>query len=146
VLLRRHRLAAELTQDALAERAELSARGIAARPVYRNKRHDLPAHLPALIGRDEVLKIIPERLLVAKAGLITLTGAGWSGKTRLALAVAESLRSDYTDRIWFVDLAPLARRISATVLATVGSREQARPTPSPECSFYRQRHPIGVST
>jgi predicted ATPase/DNA-binding SARP family transcriptional activator len=68
-------------------------------------RRTLPTPLTALIGRDEdVRKVV---FLAARARLLTLTGTGGVGKTRLAIRVAEELAADYDDGVAFVDLAPL---------------------------------------
>src|SRR5262249_55050076 len=60
----------------------------------------------------------PERL---NARLVTLTGPGGSGKTRLALATAERLVETYQNAVWFVPLADLAdpRRIADNILDTL---------------------------
>jgi DNA-binding SARP family transcriptional activator len=63
----------------------------------------LPTPLTTLIGRERELVDV-ERLL-ARARLLTLTGAGGSGKTRLALEAARRARPAYADGVWFVDLA-----------------------------------------
>jgi len=65
----------------------------------------LPTHLTSFIGRDTAMREI-RRVLEANR-LVTLTGAGGVGKTRLAVQVASGLMSGFADGIWFVDLAPV---------------------------------------
>src|SRR5262249_39741350 len=87
--------------------------------------HNLPRQLTSFIGRErEMAKI--QRLLAATP-LLTLTGAGGCGKTRLALQVAADLLDDYPDGIWFVKLAPLAARplVPQAVATTLGRKEEA---------------------
>jgi predicted ATPase/DNA-binding SARP family transcriptional activator len=67
---------------------------------------NLPASLTSFIGREREL-IEVERLLRANR-LLTLTGPGGCGKTRLALEVARALAPAFAQGTWFVDLAPLA--------------------------------------
>jgi predicted ATPase len=87
-------------------------------------KHNLPLALTELIGREaeqgEVLT------LLAQARLVTLTGSGGVGKTRLALAVAAELVDQYPEGVWLVELAPLAeeRLVAPTVLQTLGTREE----------------------
>jgi predicted ATPase/DNA-binding SARP family transcriptional activator len=69
----------------------------------------LPTPLTSFIGRGRELVDI-ERL-IRRARLLTLTGAGGSGKTRLALAAAQRVRSSYTDGVWFVDLAAVGESV-----------------------------------
>src|SRR5215212_3792542 len=70
------------------------------------RKHNLPAALSSFVGREqEVLEIKRE---LAMSRLLTLRGAGGSGKTRLALEVARDLVGAYPDGVWFVELAPLA--------------------------------------
>jgi predicted ATPase/DNA-binding SARP family transcriptional activator/Tfp pilus assembly protein PilF len=66
----------------------------------------LPLSLTALIGREEAVREVISRL--SDARLVTLTGAGGIGKTRLALQVAAELADDTADGAVFVDFAPLA--------------------------------------
>ena len=63
----------------------------------------LPAPLSELIGRDDDIARVEQRL--AHGRLVTLMGVGGVGKSRLAVAVAERARSDYTGGAWFVALA-----------------------------------------
>lgn len=68
-------------------------------------RTNLPQPVFELIGRDDELREILE--LATAHRLLTLTGAGGIGKTRLALAVARSLLPRFAGGIWVVELAPL---------------------------------------
>jgi predicted ATPase/DNA-binding XRE family transcriptional regulator len=167
-LLRQHRLAAGLTQEALAERAGLSRRGIsdlergarthphretltllvAALGLEREERRaflaaardsatvtrgaaaaayaPLPSPATPLVGRaDEVAKATA-LLRDSAVRLLTLTGAGGSGKTRLAIEVASELRSEFPDGAVFVDLAPLsdAALVPGAIAATLQVWEQ----------------------
>ena len=67
---------------------------------------NLPQHLSSFVGRKQDIAEV-KRLLVT-ARLLTLTGAGGCGKTRLALRVAQERVASYPDGVWVVDLAPLA--------------------------------------
>jgi len=158
-LLRRFRLAAGLTQEELAERAQISPRaisdlerGLRSRPwrdtiqfladalkldageraqleaaarrpaapaaespgpsadsAVVGARTNLPEQTTSFVGRETELAEISRLLLdqSAAARLITLTGAGGCGKTRLALQVASSIVDHFPDGVWLVELAPL---------------------------------------
>jgi len=66
---------------------------------------NLPAQVSSFIGREAELAAV--RGLVAGSRLVTLTGAGGAGKTRLALQVAAGVLDGAGDGVWFADLAPL---------------------------------------
>jgi predicted ATPase len=66
---------------------------------------NLPAQRTSFVGRER--EIAELRDLVGSSWLVTLTGPGGSGKTRLALQVAAQLLDGPGDGVWFVDLAPL---------------------------------------
>jgi len=70
------------------------------------RRHNLPAALTSFVGRQEEIAEL-ERLL-GRSRLVTLTGAGGSGKTRLALEAAGRLIDRYPDGVWLVELASLS--------------------------------------
>src|SRR5262249_1283385 len=84
-------------------------------------RRSLPVPLTRLVGRDEDARDVAVRLPGAR--LVTLTGTGCVGKTRLALQVAEELEEDYEHGAWFVDLAPLAdaHRVPDAVRKALGA-------------------------
>ncbi|MBV8293979.1 MAG: LuxR family transcriptional regulator, partial [Mycobacterium sp.] len=65
----------------------------------------LPVQLTTFIGRDAELTQVRE--LLAANRLVTLTGAGGVGKTRLAVQIAAQLTGDFADGVWLVDLAPI---------------------------------------
>src|SRR5262249_27964433 len=77
--------------------------------------HNLPVQLTSFVGRgpevDEVRRII------AANRLVTLTGAGGAGKTRLAVQVAAQLVGEFADGVWYVDLAPITDREVVPVAA-----------------------------
>ena len=71
----------------------------------RNAPHNLPAHVSSFVGRERQLSEL--RQLLSRARVVTLTGVGGVGKTRLALQLAASTLDRLRDGAWFVDLAPL---------------------------------------
>lgn len=87
-------------------------------------RGNLPLALGRFIGRERELPVVRERL--ASARLLTLTGTGGCGKTRLALEIASGLVSEFADGVWYVELAPLTekRLVPYIVASTLGLREQ----------------------
>jgi predicted ATPase/DNA-binding XRE family transcriptional regulator len=166
-LLRQHRLASGLTQEALAERAGLSVNGIqklergpghpyrdtvlrlvaalrlspedqvafrgAAQPVPHRRRDDgsgqlpgeadLPDALTSFIGREPEIAEISS--LLPSVRLLTLTGVGGCGKTRLALEVARVVADTYPDGVRLVELASIldATLVPQTVASAFGVRE-----------------------
>src|ERR671912_427471 len=68
--------------------------------------HNLPAPRSSFVGREREIKEIRRALSATR--LLTLTGVGGSGKTRLALEVARDLVGAYPDGVWLVELAPLS--------------------------------------
>jgi predicted ATPase/DNA-binding CsgD family transcriptional regulator len=66
-----------------------------------------PGAFTALVGRDREIATVRERLAEPATRLLTLTGPGGIGKTRLALAVAEHSETAFEDGVAFVDLAPV---------------------------------------
>ncbi|MUM33858.1 NB-ARC domain-containing protein, partial [Mycolicibacterium sp. CBMA 361] len=64
-----------------------------------------PVQLTSFVGRDSVITQV--RQLLADNRLVTLTGAGGVGKTRLAVRIASELAGEFADGVWFVNLAPV---------------------------------------
>src|SRR5215203_4123889 len=85
--------------------------------------NNLPLQLTGLVGRQREIKEVGR--LLAEARLLTLTGSGGSGKTRLALAVATEVVEDYGDGAWLVELAPLSdpELVPEAVASVLGVRE-----------------------
>ena len=188
-LLRRHRLAAGLTQENLAERAGLSVHGIhklerGLTHPYRDTaqrliaalqlgaadearlrtvagpapRRDQPHPAAPAVGIGTIRTNLPIRMtsFVPRAGeiarvtellrnnrLLTITGSGGCGKTRLALEVSRQLVDTFADGVWLVDLAPLADAalVSQTVATVVGIRDvPGRPPLDALTDYLRSRH------
>jgi predicted ATPase/transcriptional regulator with XRE-family HTH domain len=179
-LLRQQRIAAGLTQEALAERTGLGVRSIQhleggthlphretidrlikglgmsgeerhrfeqlARPAPRQResvavspgetpssdtpqrtpRHDLPAPLTSFVGRTHEVDEAQRLLLRADVRLVTLTGPGGVGKTRLSLAVAERVREAFPDGVTFIPLGTVHEL--GVVGAAIGQALGARAT------------------
>lgn len=66
----------------------------------------MPASRTSFVGREQEMMEIKRHLAMTR--LLTLTGVGGSGKTRLALEVARDLIGAYPDGVWVVELAPLS--------------------------------------
>jgi hypothetical protein len=71
----------------------------------RVRRHNLPAPRTSFVGREREVSELVRTLATAR--LVTLTGTGGSGKTRLALEAARDLANTYPGGSWLVELAPL---------------------------------------
>jgi predicted ATPase/class 3 adenylate cyclase len=93
-------------------------------PLTSLQRTNLPVAATVLVGREQELTELCG-LLGNGTRLVTLTGAGGSGKTRLALQVAAELSDDFGDGVFFVPLAPVrdAELVGATIEQSVGLRE-----------------------
>ena len=87
-------------------------------------RHNLPRPPSPLFGRERELEEIHE--LLARSPLVTLTGSGGVGKTRLAVEVGFAALLDGSGEVWFVDLAPLRdpRDVVPAIAELLGVRER----------------------
>jgi predicted ATPase/DNA-binding CsgD family transcriptional regulator/DNA-binding XRE family transcriptional regulator len=191
-LLRQYRLAASLSQEALAERARLSVTAVAAlergrrtaprptsvllladalglSPTERanlveaaanarevppttrsalegtaSRRHNLPAELSSFIGREEHTSQVAH--LLENARLVTLTGAGGIGKSRLALRAAGSSLERFPDGVWMIDLLPLhdSSVLASDVAHALGVHEAGRPALDSLVDALRPRHALLV--
>jgi len=85
--------------------------------------HNLPVQLTEFIGRKSELATI--QALLAGARLLTLTGPGGTGKTRLALRTAAEVLGDFSDGVSFVSLAPVRdpQLLASSVAQTLGVSE-----------------------
>ena len=88
-------------------------------------RTNLPAQLTSFVGREKEINAVTR--LIATNRLVTLTGPGGTGKTRLSLRVAADLLDTFGNGVWFVELAPLAdpALIVQTIMNTLGLREES---------------------
>ncbi len=85
--------------------------------------NNLPVQLTSFIGREHDISEVKNRLIDYR--LVTLTGPGGCGKTRLSLQIASDLLRAYEHGVWLVELAPLSDPASITqaVAAVIGVRE-----------------------
>jgi len=125
----RERLAEELGVNPSAElsalhtallRGELGEHG-------EKRMTNLRAELTSFVGRDD--DVVAVAGLVAGHRLVTLTGPGGSGKTRLATETARSILDDVPDGAWLVELAPVRAgdELAQVTLTAIGLRDQALP-------------------
>jgi predicted ATPase/class 3 adenylate cyclase len=86
---------------------------------------NLPVAWTRLVGREHDVEALLELLRRDDVSVVTVTGAGGGGKTRLAMQVAADAAEDYADGVWFVALAALtdASLVEAAIAQTFGLRE-----------------------
>jgi predicted ATPase/DNA-binding SARP family transcriptional activator/DNA-binding CsgD family transcriptional regulator len=86
--------------------------------------HNLPEPRTNFVGRER--EMVEIKGMLAMTGLLTLTGTGGCGKTRLALEVARELIGTYQDGVWLVELAPLSEGalLPQVIAGTFGVQEQ----------------------
>ena len=100
-----------------------------AQPIDQPQRPptNLPASTTSFIGRDQDLTALTDLLKRAEVRLVTLTGPGGIGKTRLALHVSAALLDDYVDGVFFVNLTPVTdpNRVASAMADALSLKETA---------------------
>jgi predicted ATPase len=96
-------------------------------PKSKKPKHNLPAQPTPFIGRQAEVTAVKDLLMrdPQDVRLVTLTGPGGTGKTRLALQTASELADRFADGAYFIDLAPIREpeAVPAAIARTVGLRE-----------------------
>ncbi|WP_420159379.1 BTAD domain-containing putative transcriptional regulator [Nocardiopsis sp. CNT-189] len=124
----RHRLNEDLGLDPGPELAGLQRRILRQELPGPRPRGNLPAPLTGLIGRSEAVAEV--RALLDEERLVTLTGPGGVGKTRLALEVGRAAAGSFPDGVWLVELAgrrPCDEGAAEEVAAVLGFRDEPSP-------------------
>src|SRR5215203_1649399 len=102
--------------------------------------HNLPAPRSSFVGREREMEEVERQLAMTR--LLTLTGVGGSGKTRLAVEVARDLLEAYPDGVWLVELAPLSEDVLVpkAMAEALGVPERpAEPLAEPLAEVLRDR-------
>ncbi len=101
-------------------------------------KHNLPAQLTPLIGREQEVATVCSLLRRLEVRLLNLTGIGGVGKTRLGLQVATDLQDDFAEGVFFVSLAPISDpdHIIPTIAKTLGLWEAAGQLPLEQLKAY----------
>lgn len=105
-----------------------------------NLPNNLPVQVTSFVGREREIGEV--KRLLSGSHLLTLTGSGGAGKTRLSLQVAADLLEEFPDGVWFVELAPLTNpalvpQAAATVLNL--PEEKGRPVLATLLSYLRDK-------
>jgi len=122
--LGRHRFKDLLRAEHVFELVEEGREPFPAIDSLERSSNNLPVQLSSFIGRDKEVRQIAS--ILKSARLVTLTGAGGCGKTRLALQVAAELLAEHPDGAWFADLSTLSNGalVPSAVAAAVAVEEQ----------------------
>ncbi len=104
--------------------------------------NNIPHQRTRFIGREKEIRECGDMLRETR--MLTLTGIGGSGKTRLGLAIAQSLLPDFPDGVWVVDLAPLSEAV--LLPATIASMLRLPETPGKESLDVVREHLAGRKT
>ena len=122
------------------ERLARAARGARLQDHEIERPHNLPRQLTSFVGRDDVVKEIAD--LAKKAPVVSIVGTGGAGKTRSSIEVASRLLDDFSDGVWFVELAPIndPELVAHALAATLGLQESPRaPLLSTLISYLAQK-------
>ncbi|CAG0931081.1 hypothetical protein PLCT1_01633, partial [Planctomycetaceae bacterium] len=89
--------------------------------------NNLPRQLTTFVGREREIAEVKHLLQTTTSRLVTLTGSGGCGKTRLALQVGHELLADYPQGVWLIELAPIAdpALVPQTAVTALGLREES---------------------
>lgn len=104
--------------------------------------NNLPRQTTSFVGRYEDLARV--EALLDEGALVTITGAGGIGKTRLALEVAAGRLNDVIDGVWFVDLSSIANAglIAGTILTSLGGELSADREPLDDLLVYLEKRDL----
>jgi transcriptional regulator with XRE-family HTH domain len=104
--------------------------------------HNLPEPATALIGREHELGVITTQLRSRAVVLLTLTGAGGIGKSRLAVHAAATLLDDFADGVWFVPLARISHsdQVIAAIAQSLGLPDAGGALRENVREFLARRH------
>src|SRR5258705_1226001 len=108
-------------------------------------RHNLPPQPTPLIGREAEVAAVCEMLRNDDVHLLTLTGPGGTGKTRLALQAAAELLDDFHDGVFFVPLAPIRdpQFVAGALAQVLGLKEQGdRPLAEQLKAYLREKRAL----
>ncbi len=103
----------------------------------------VPSPRTPLVGRNHALAAARDILLNTDNRLLTLTGVGGSGKTRMALRLATDLAPVFPQRVWLVELAPVtdADLVPIVVATTIGLRDIESTSPLAALSAFLATQP-----
>jgi predicted ATPase/DNA-binding SARP family transcriptional activator len=103
---------------------------------------NLPAQLTSFVGRDEEIRRVTK--LLGESRLITLTGPGGAGKTRLSIEVGTRLATQASDGVWFAPLAPVRNAIDVpqAVLAAIDGGQTGWPVDAVEAARLAAMEPL----
>jgi predicted ATPase/DNA-binding SARP family transcriptional activator len=132
----------ELERSVLQQDASLAAPTTNGHRRIRQRLDNLPAELTPLVGRDAELREVCSIYAAEGCRLVTVTGSGGTGKTRLALAAAAKLGPGMPDGVGWVNLAPLTQtqQVPAAIAAALGLEDRAGEDPlNVAARFLRRR-------
>jgi len=102
--------------------------------------NNLPVQLTSFIGREEEMKHVKN--LLKQTHLLTLTGSGGAGKTRLSLQIAADVIDDFPNGVWFVELASLSEQtlLTQAIMKVLGLKEEPkRDLEETLCDYLRDK-------
>jgi len=124
-----------VSNQGLPRREAAEANGMAGTKPVSSGRGTLPAELTSFVGRRR--ELATTRQMLASSRLLTLTGVGGVGKTRLALRMAGEVRRTFPDGVWFVELAALHdSQLVPYTLANALELRQVSPEPTADLAHY----------
>jgi predicted ATPase/DNA-binding winged helix-turn-helix (wHTH) protein len=97
-----------------------------ARPLVRDRLHQLPARLARMVGRDETVRAVSALLMTRR--FVSIVGPGGMGKTTVAVSIAHALIDHFEGAVFFVDLGALTDPglVSTAVASALGIMMQAQ--------------------